>query len=871
MASNIFNIENFSSLFRQPKISPAYYNLVDNILALESKYSLLSNSDIQSNIRVLRKKASENLLSSDLLVESFALTREVGWRKLGLKHFETQILGGLVLNDGKIAEMKTGEGKTLVATLPACYQALSSKGVHIVTVNDYLAKRDKELLQPIYQTLGLSVGLIREGMEMIERQYNYGCDITYTTNTEVGFDYLRDLMADSLDSKVLRSFNYCIIDEVDSVLIDEAQTPLILSTPRQVTSDKYPKALWVASQLIPNRHFTAKYRTKQASLTEEGYNFLAEIFQTDDLYDPKNPWLAFVENALRALLFYQKDQDYIIQNDQIQIIDKFTGRVAKDRKWSDGLHQAIECKENVKISSESQTLNSITYPKFFSLYNKLSGMTGTAKTSEKEFKEFYGLDVIVIPTKRPIQRKDFDDLIFETKKAKFKSLIENILVAYSSNRPVLVGTTTIEDSEIITETLKSVGLKDCQLLNAKPENSESEAGIISQSGALNSVTIATNMAGRGTDIILGGNLKYLINDLVKQIIYQLIDKNQIEVDLRFGFQSKKLTKVLLNLKILLKQFKQYEIKNYLDEINDIESAPCQTALDKNLLELYLTLLNLLETKWSKGKKLVCDLGGLLILGTSRHESRRIDNQLRGRAGRQGDRGESKFFISLEDDIVKRYDPNLFLPFVGRDKPDPFSGTDYLALSRTFDALQDRVEKFLYENRKSSSAFEEIYEYHQRLYFLFREAILEYSNPLNLLLNLASFKLSKASFFDEEIEFYRSTRKYPSLIGQTQSIYFYALLGSSFYLLYNQILTKQILDLSKNLILEVLDQKWMEFGERISLSRDTIGLQAYAQRDPILEYNRLCSQEFSELLRQTQSLLLSSLINFAEINKTYLAI
>nr|YP_009550353.1 preprotein-translocase subunit a [Characiopsis acuta]QAA11286.1 preprotein-translocase subunit a [Characiopsis acuta] len=865
----IFKIDNIGTFFRQPKISPAYYDLVDQILSLEPKYKSLSDSEIKFSVNKLRKQNSKQGNRTQDIVQSFALTREIASRKLGLKHFETQLLGGLVLNDGKIAEMKTGEGKTLVATLPACYQALKGQGVHIVTVNEYLAKRDKELLQIIYHSLGFTVGLIREGMETLERQYNYACDITYTTNTEVGFDYLRDLMVDSIKTRVLRSFNYCIIDEVDSVLIDEAQTPLILSTPRELTSDKYPKALWVAKQLVPNRHFTAKYRSKQASLTEEGYNFLSEIFQTNDLYDPKNPWLAFVENALRSLLFYQKDQDYIVQNNTIQIIDKFTGRVAKDRKWSDGLHQAIECKENVQITPESQTLNSITYPKFFSLYKKLSGMTGTAKTSEQEFREFYGLEVVVIPTKRPIQRKDLDDFIFETKKAKFRAVIDTIVKAYSTGRPVLVGTTTIEDSEIIAETLKSLGLDDCQLLNAKPENSESEAGIVAQSGAVNSVTIATNMAGRGTDIILGGNLKYIANDLLRQLIYQLINSNPLDIGLSVGLGN--FNTILFDLKNLLVQFDTFAIQNYFDEVSDIESYVPQTSLDIRIRNLYIALLNYCNNQWSEGRQMVCDLGGLLIIGTSRHESRRIDNQLRGRSGRQGDPGESRFFISLEDDLVKRYDPNIFLPFMGRENLNSFSGADYIALNKIFNSLQDRVEKFLYENRKSSSAFEEIYEYHQRLYFIFRESILEYHEPLNLLLNLCSFRSMNLPKSSNEIDIYLPASRISFNIDTNKYLYLSALLSASLIISYDQIINKEFLSISKKIILEAMDQKWMEYGERIALSRDTIGLQAYAQRDPLIEYNRFCSQEFSELLIQTQSLIIQSLINFIELNKTYLGV
>lgn len=863
-------IANISNLFRQPQISPYYFELLDQILFLEDRTKSLTDSEIRNKIEILKRSFDSDFLQPSFIAESFSLTREMASRKLGLKHFETQILGGLILNDGKIAEMKTGEGKTLVATLPACFQALSGKGVHIVTVNEYLAKRDKELLQVIYQSLGFKVGLIRENMEVFERQYNYGCDITYTTNTEVGFDYLRDLMADSLKNRVLRSFNYCLIDEVDSVLIDEAQTPLILSSPRPVTSDKYPKALWVAKQLVPNRHFVPKYRTKQASLTEEGYNFLAEIFQTDDLFDPKNPWLAFVENSLRALLFYQRDQDYIIQNDQIQIIDKFTGRVAKDRKWSDGLHQAIECKENVNISSESQTLNSITYPKFFSLYKKLSGMTGTAKTSEQEFKEFYGLNVIVVPTRKPIKRKDLADEIFETKKAKFRALIETISDANQLGRPILVGTTTIEDSEIIAETLKGIGLTDCQLLNAKPENSESEAETIAQSGSLAALTIATNMAGRGTDIILGGNLKYIVNDLTKQLIYQFLNASPKE--LIFALNFGKLNSILREIQKLLIDFPPELIQNYLEDVTDIESYTPQTPLDLRIHELYNFILKESYQEWDKGKQLVCELGGLLILGTSRHESRRIDNQLRGRAGRQGDAGESRFFLSLEDDLIKRYDPNLFLPFIGRDSLEPFSGTDLLAVSKTFDSLQFRVEKFLYENRKSSAAFEEIYEYHQKLYFIFRECILEYNDPLNLLLNIASFNILYPLNSKPSLSVYSIGLQKKNLKSQIYSfIYLSALLSASLIITYHQYIPTNFLEISKKLILEVMDQKWMEFGERISLSRDTIGLQAYAQKDPLIQYGRLCTKEFSELISETQSLIINSLLNSIEINKVYLGI
>lgn len=857
-----------STLFRKPQISPYYFQLLDQVLELENQTKSLTDLEILEKVQLLKRSFSPNQSNINLIAESFSLTREVAWRKLQLKHFETQILGGLILNDGKIAEMKTGEGKTLVATLPASFQALSGKGVHIITVNDYLAKRDKEFLQNVYQSLGFQVGLIRENMGIQQRQYNYGCDITYTTNAEVGFDYLRDLMADSLETRVHRKFNYCLIDEVDSVLIDEAQTPLILSRPKPLVENKYLRALWVAKQLVPNRHFIAKTRTKQISITEEGYQCLTEIFHTTDLYDPKDPWLAFVENALRALIFFQKDQDYIVKENEIQIIDKFTGRIAKGRKWSDGLHQAIECKENVLITAESQTLNSITYPKFFSLYKKLSGMTGTAKSSEKEFKEFYGLDVIVVPTRKPIQRKDLPDEIFETKKAKFKAVIDKIIASYQIGRPVLVGTTTIEDSEIINETLKEIGMKNCQLLNAKPENSEFEADTIAQSGQLNGVTIATNMAGRGTDIILGGNSKYLMNDLTKEILWSILDQNSKQI--RYYFNQDTPSPLFHQCRELLENYSSEQIKTYLNEVTDIESYVPKTPLDHKIYSLYKAMIDWYQPVKEAQKQLVCDLGGLLIIGTGRHESRRIDDQLRGRSGRQGDVGASQFFISLEDELPKRYDPNLFLPFLGKNAMEPFSGTERLALTKAFDNLQSRVEKYLYEVRKSNAPFQDIYEFHQKMYFTLRECILEYREPLNLLINLSSLNILYSQKYTGSLPIYPIKSVKTTIVNSKESIlYLSALIAYQHSENYASLLPSYYFEASRSIILEGMDQKWTEFAERISLTRETIGLQAYAQRDPLIQYARFCAQDFTELIDESQALVIQSIENSMAINKTYL--
>ena len=495
--------------FKKNSIANEYQVLVNEINSLESKFQLLTDTEIRLKSNQLRKQYQGNSDLTDVTAEAFALTREASLRTLGLRHYDVQLLGGLVLNSGKIAEMRTGEGKTLVATLPASLNALTKKGVHIVTVNDYLASRDQLTMGQVYRFLGLNTGLIQEDMEVQERQKNYDADITYVTNSELGFDYLRDNMALNINDVVLRPFNYCIVDEVDSVLIDEAQTPLIISNAVQTAIDKYVIAAEVIDYLEVNIHFKVDEKNKNVILTKEGAIQIETILGITDLYNPNDPWIPYIINALKATTLFFRNVHYIVQNDQIIIVDEFTGRIMPDRRWSDGLHQSVEAKESVTIRQSNETAASVTYQNFFLLYPKLSGMTGTAKTAEIEFEKIYNLPVVEIPTARPNLRNDLPDLIYKDELSKWNAIAKECEKISTNSQPILVGTTSVEKSEMLGQLLNEYKLS-YQILNAKPENVRRESEIVAQAGNRNSITIATNMAGRGTDIILGGNIKFKV-------------------------------------------------------------------------------------------------------------------------------------------------------------------------------------------------------------------------------------------------------------------------------------------------------------------------------------------------------------------------
>jgi len=856
--NNIIN--KLGGVFRRQQIPKEYYTTVEAILDFDDQLSHYNESQIRDRINILSQKYKQNINDQSLIIESFAITRHMTWIKLGLKHFETQLLGGLILKDGKIAEMKTGEGKTLVATLPACFHALSQKGLHIVTVNEYLAKRDKETLQSVYNSMGFNVGLIQQTMNNQARQANYAADITYITNSELGFDYLRDNMAITPSNKVLRPFYFGLIDEVDSVLIDEARTPLVIGNPVPLNSKRFKKAKLLSRSLVRNRHFEIDFKKRRATITEDGYRFLELALGTTDLYNQQNSWILYIQNAIRADFLYHLDRDYIIQDGQVQIIDEFTGRVAIGRKWSDGLHQAIECKEELEISQQTVTQNSITYPNFFSLFPRLSGMTGTAKTSEKEFIDFYNLEVIVVPTKNPIQRKDLNDLVFQTKRSKFQAILNQTKEMYNCQRPVLVGTSTIEDSEILKQLFVYSNIP-CKILNAKPENIDLESAIVAQSGKLSAITIATNMAGRGTDILLGGNLKYEINSYIRSLLRYLLFVTNFED----GFGLTKYFYQIINdlkyVKLELKQVSLIECLEFIERLVDIEQLPVESELGRRIKNIYLFIESLFREKWISEREKVLGLGGLLIIGSERHESQRVDNQLRGRSGRQGDPGQSCFFISLEDELFGRYGGSIFeklLSTLPPDNGDVIGGQSGQWLADSISKVQKRVENFFYEGRKMNFIYDKIFHKYRLSYFFLRNKLLLTRNYRTVFFNL----LVNPSF---EIYPFLSTELFSTIKSDSNNP------TNSINLLYQATISYDINSLESNIFFEnsyelgirqiimtKLDQLWVQYSQAMELTRETIGWQAYAQKDPVQQYEYYCGLGFREMLNNIKNLILETL-------------
>jgi len=673
-----------------------YQPFVADINVLEEDIRSLSDEQLQGKTTEFKQQLEgattdrerEELLE-DLLPEAFAVVREAAWRVLGMRHFDVQLLGGVVLHRGEIAEMKTGEGKTLVSTLPAYLNALSGKGVHIVTVNDYLARRDAEWMGQVHRFLGLTVGLIQSGMGPAERQRNYGCDITYATNSELGFDYLRDNMATSMNEVVQRPFNYCIIDEVDSVLIDEARTPLIISGQVERPTQNYMKAAQIAKMLQPEEHYEVDEKARNVILTDEGFIEAEKLLEVGDLYDPENPWAHYIFNAIKAKELFTNDVNYIVRNDEVVIVDEFTGRVLQGRRWSDGLHQAIEAKEDVEIQKETQTLATITYQNFFLLYPKLAGMTGTAKTEEAEIEKIYNLQVTIIPTNKPPGRRDMSDVVYKTEEAKWKAVARECADMHEQGRPVLVGTTSVEKSEVLSRLLSQLDVPH-NLLNARPENVERESEIVAQAGRKGAVTIATNMAGRGTDIILGGNADYMSRLKVREYFMPQIVIPEEEDSFAAmaggggkrsqaqGFAPGKKVKtwkvspqifptqlseeteqkLIEAVKFAVQQYGERSLPELEAEEKiaiAAENAPTDDPVIQKLREVCRAVRKEYEAFTHKEQDEVINtepIGGLHVIGTERHESRRIDNQLRGRAGRQGDPGSTKFFLSLEDNLLR---------------------------------------------------------------------------------------------------------------------------------------------------------------------------------------------------------------------------
>ena len=816
--------------------------ICDKVLALEDKYAAMSESELKNQTTILKERLANGETTDDILPEAFATCREAGWRVLGMKHFPVQIIGGIVLHQGRIAEMKTGEGKTLVATLPAYLNALTGEGVHIVTVNDYLARRDSEWMGKLYRYLGLSVGLICHDLDNDGRKKAYAADITYGTNNELGFDYLRDNMVVYKENKVQRPHAFAIVDEVDSILIDEARTPLIISGPGDKSTDLYQKANRLALQLKPftvidldskedQDQFDGDYiideKAKNATLTQRGVKKAEAYFGVENLMDAENMTLLHhVNQAIKAVGVMKRDVDYVVKDGEIVIVDEFTGRLMFGRRFNEGLHQAIEAKEGVKVKNESKTLATITFQNFFRLYDKLSGMTGTAMTEEAEFRQIYALDVIEIPTNKPIARIDHEDQVYKNEEGKYKAVIRQIEECHAKGQPVLVGTITIEKSELLSSMLKKKGIKH-EVLNAK--NHEREAEIVAQAGKKGAVTIATNMAGRGTDIILGGNAEYLAKARMRKE-----GMDEALINEATGFAETDNEDILNARETYIKYNAEYKAA-IKDEAEEVRQA-----------------------------------GGLFILGTERHESRRIDNQLRGRAGRQGDPGESRFFISLEDDLMRKFGGErvqTVMQTLGIEDDVPIENA---FLTKTIESSQRKVEGRNFSIRKNVLDFDDVMSqqrmtiYSQRAKVLDGEDVSDYVKnmiketieenvktycsddyPENW--NLIGLREHFANMLTKEDDFNYTTddlntidRKDIVKLLQERADALYAEREEMFG-------TENMREIERICLLKVVDTKWMDHIDAMEELKRGIYLRSYAQRDPVVEYRIEGFAMFDEMI------------------------
>ena len=828
--------------------------IVEKINALEDEMTKLSDEELKNKTDKLKNELKEGKTLDDILPEAFAVVREASKRVLGMRHFDVQLIGGIILHQGRIAEMKTGEGKTLVATLPVYLNALTGKGVHVITVNDYLAKRDSEWMGKLYKFLGLSVGLAIAGMNPKEKQEAYACDITYGTNNEFGFDYLRDNMVIYENQLVQRGLNYAIVDEIDSILIDEARTPLIISGRANQSSDLYKKANDFVKRLTPRviveedvkdevqaednekYDYIVDLKAKSASLTLKGIKKAEEFFRLENFNDIENSTLVHhVNQALRAHGVMKRDIDYIVKDGEVLIVDEFTGRIMYGRRYNNGLHQAIEAKEGVKIADESKTLATITFQNYFRMYDKLSGMTGTAMTEEAEFEEIYNLDVISIPTNRPMIRKDEHDVIYKNENAKFRAIVESIKESHKKGQPVLVGTVSIEKSEKLSAILKKEGIKH-EVLNAKFH--EKEAEIIAQAGKFGAVTIATNMAGRGTDIMLGGNSEYLAK------------------------QEMRRNKVPENL---------IEESNTYYETDDQQILRAREEFKK------------LEEKYSKEikeeKEKVIEAGGLKIIGTERHESRRIDNQLRGRSGRQGDPGESKFYIGLDDDLMKIFGGDMITKVynsIGMDENVPIQNR---MISNAVESAQKKVEGRNFSIRKNVLKYDDVMNVQREVIYkqrrqvldgenlsesikkmiesLSEEVVLTYASNDGEEINVESLDTDIRNIFGIEMaEFIKENSKDSNaIISKLQELALNKYAEKE-----TEIGSEYLRELERVVMLKVVDQKWMDHIDSMDELKNGIGLRAYGQQDPVVKYRTEGMEMFEEMVLDIKHDIVQILMN-----------
>ena len=856
------------NLLKTNSFTNNYQRLINEINNFEDDFKTLSTNELRSrNIKLQKQYKKTNNLNS-LLVESFALTKEASLRTLGLKHFDVQLIGGLVLNNQKIAEMKTGEGKTLVATLPACLNALTKKGVHIITVSDYLANRDQISMSQIYRFLGFSTGLIQGEMSKLERKKNYEFDITYVTNYEVTFDFLRDNMALNLSDVVLRPFKYCIIDEVDSILIDEAQTPLILSDTVKTPTDKYIIASEITDYLDLNIHYKIDEKNKNIILTDAGSKQIEKILRVPDLYNPRDPWIPYVINALKANSLFFNNIHYIVQNDRIIIVDEFTGRIMADRRWSDGLHQAIEAKEKVPIRKNTETVAAITYQNFFLLYPKLSGMTGTGKTAEIEFEKIYNLAVEEIPTAKPNIRKDLSDVIYKDQFSKWNSIAQACNEISSTGQPILIGTTTVEKSEMLAQLLNEYKLS-YQILNAKPENVRRESEIIAQAGQKYAITIATNMAGRGTDIVLGGNINFQIQKELYDILtllknYTLLKKINIfrsGLKTQVYYKSQKFLSVLFSLLTdnLFLKLSDIAILRLLQE-NDNVISPI-TFYQYSIKFLISELSSYYKKHQKQENKIVKNLGGLYIIGTEKNDSRRVDNQLRGRCGRQGDPGISKFFLSLDDNLLRLFGGPKIQTFLQTQMTDD-APLESALLTKSLDSAQQRVEERAYQQRKNLFDYDDILNKQRNIVYFERQAILK---AISQKKNMVAYCEQIITDILYELQSEKSMNAQTlqlleNLLGEVLSIKYLQnlellteqfnlselkiYLFNEFWLSYQSKINELVIygngiceNIERSIILINIDRIWREHLQKMTLLREAVGWRGYGQRNPLYEYKQ----------------------------------
>ena len=815
--------------------------LVDKINGLEDEFVKLTDAELKAKTDYLKKQLKDGKTLDDILPEAFATVREASKRVLGMRHFDVQLIGGIILHQGRIAEMKTGEGKTLVATLPVYLNALTGKGVHVITVNDYLAKRDSEWMGKVYKFLGLTVGLVIAGMNPAEKQQAYNCDVTYGTNNEFGFDYLRDNMVIYKDQLVQRGLNYAIVDEIDSILIDEARTPLIISGRANKSSDLYKKAdsfvrKLHAKEIIEedvkdfdqaedneNYDYIVDLKAKSASLTQKGIKKAEEEFGLENFNDIENSEIVHnVNQALRAHGIMKKDIDYIVKDGEVLIVDEFTGRIMYGRRYNNGLHQAIEAKERVKIADESKTLATITFQNYFRMYDKLSGMTGTAMTEEGEFQEIYNLDVVEIPTNKPMARKDNVDIIYKNEDAKFRAVVEDVKKSYAKGQPVLIGTVSIEKSEKLSKILTQNRIKHV-VLNAKFH--EQEAEIIAQAGKLGAVTIATNMAGRGTDIMLGGNSEYLAKQEMKK-------------------------------------------QKYSEELIEQATAYNETD-DQEILDArkkFKELQDKFEKDISVEKEKVIAAGGLKIIGTERHESRRIDNQLRGRSGRQGDVGESRFYIALDDDLMKIFGGDRITNLYNKLGASEDLPIEVKMVSKGVERAQKKVEGRNFSIRKNVLKYDDVMNAQREVIYKQRRQVLDGENLKQSILNMFNSvieavvlthtqlaegeKLNTEGLLQDIQTTFGITDVENVKENEVDSDKLIEELKEKVLKNYEakeeEFGEKELRELERVVVLKVVDQKWMDHIDNMDELKNGIGLRAYAQKDPVVQYRIEGTEMFEEM-------------------------